>query len=95
MLQTSEDRAPTSCAEGVYLLPENSPHVCSLLLSSPAKMNTAGLCRMAIGGRGAKFSAKREQDGGYWARVGIIGESACCLHYAAGGITGTRARRGW
>jgi len=33
---------------------------------------------MAIGGRGAEFSAKREQDGGYWARVGIIGESACC-----------------
>jgi hypothetical protein len=32
---------------------------------------------MAIGGRGAEFSAKREQDGGYWARVGIIGESAC------------------
>ena len=32
---------------------------------------------MVIGGRGTKFSAKREQDGGYWARVGIIGESAC------------------
>src|SRR5262249_43345382 len=32
-----------------------------------------------IGEHGAGFGAKREKEEGYRARVGIIGESACCL----------------
>ena len=34
---------------------------------------------MATGGHGVRFSAKWEEEENYWARVGIIGESACWL----------------
>ena len=34
---------------------------------------------VATGGHGVGFSAKREEEQNYWARVGIIGESACWL----------------
>jgi hypothetical protein len=33
---------------------------------------------MLIGGHAAGFGAKREEEEVYWARVSIIGESACC-----------------
>jgi integrase len=33
---------------------------------------------MAIGGHGARVSAKREAEESYRAKVGIFGESACC-----------------